>query len=49
MSSNQRQGLLELVSENKRLQMLREYSVDVIPKLAQLEEVERIIHTDGYT
>jgi Lon protease-like protein len=48
MSLNQRQGLLELVSENKRLQMLREYFIDVIPKLAQLEEVERIIRSDGY-
>ncbi|MCZ6775803.1 MAG: LON peptidase substrate-binding domain-containing protein [Ignavibacteria bacterium] len=48
MSLNQRQGLLELVSENKRLQMLRGYFVDVIPKLAQLEEVERIIRSDGY-
>ncbi len=48
MSLNQQQGLLELVSENKRLQMLRGYFADVIPKLAQLEEVERIIRSDGY-
>jgi Lon protease-like protein len=48
MNLNQRQQLLELISENRRLQKLRDFLVDVIPKLVQLEEVERIIRTDGY-
>jgi len=48
MNLNQRQQLLELISENRRLHKLRDYLVDVIPKLVQLEEVDRIIRSDGY-
>jgi Lon protease-like protein len=48
MNLDQRQQLLELISENRRLQKLRDYLADVIPKLEQMEEVERIIRSDGY-
>jgi Lon protease-like protein len=43
-----RQRLLEMNSENERLRFLREYFVEVIPKLERLSEVERIIKSDGY-
>ncbi|MBI5473942.1 MAG: LON peptidase substrate-binding domain-containing protein [Ignavibacteriae bacterium] len=44
----QRQALLEEDSENKRLTALREYLAEIIPKLQQLSEVERVIKSDGY-
>jgi Lon protease-like protein len=43
-----RQMLLEMDSENERLRMLRQYLQEVIPKLDQLEEVERVVRSDGY-
>ena len=44
----QRQRLLETVSENDRLRMLKAYLSEVIPKLEHYEEVERVIRSDGY-
>jgi Lon protease-like protein len=44
----QRQHLLELASENERLQVLRDYLTKVIPKLETMEEVNRVISSDGY-
>lgn len=48
MELARRQVLLELDSENERLQLLHDYFVDVIPKLERLGEVERIIKSDGF-
>jgi hypothetical protein len=44
----QRQHLLESSSENERLRMLHNYLASVIPKLEKIEEVERIVKSDGY-
>ncbi len=44
----QRQSILELRSERQRLEMLREYLLDVLPRLKKFEEVERIVRSDGY-
>ena len=44
----QRQGILEIESENDRLRALKAHLTDVIPKLRQFEEVERVIRSDGY-
>jgi len=44
----QRQRLLELTSEQERMEMLQKYLSAVIPKLERLEEVERVIQSDGY-
>ena len=44
----QRQHLLELVSENDRLKVLRDYLTDIIPKLETMDEVNRVIRSDGY-
>lgn len=48
MELTQRQELLELNSENERLRVLHTYFTEVIPKLARLGEVERVIKSDGY-
>lgn len=44
----QRQAILEHRSERLRLEMLRGYLTDVLPRLKKFEEVERIIRSDGY-
>jgi Lon protease-like protein len=44
----QRQALLELDSENERLELLHAYFTEVIPKLERFGEVERVIKGDGY-
>jgi hypothetical protein len=43
-----RQMLLEMDSENERLRMLHQHLQQVIPKLERLEEVERVVRSDGY-
>ena len=43
-----RQKLLESNSENERLEMLRQYFLQVMPKLKHLGEIERVIRSDGY-
>jgi Lon protease-like protein len=48
MELTQRQALLESNSENERLSVLRQYFIEVIPKLERLGEVERVIKSDGY-
>jgi Lon protease-like protein len=45
---DQRQALLECRSEQQRLTMLRNYFVDVLPRLRKFEEVERIVRSNGY-
>lgn len=44
----QRQRLLETPTENERLGMLHGYLADVLPRLQEYKEVERIVHSDGY-
>ena len=39
---------LEGETEDERLEMLHEYLTAVLPRLKKLEEVERIIRSDGY-
>jgi Lon protease-like protein len=48
MSLRQRQELLELGSENDRLRLVHKYLTEVIPRLEDLEELDRIIKSDGY-
>jgi Lon protease-like protein len=43
-----RQMLLEMDSENERLRMLHQHLQQVIPNLERLEEVERVVRSDGY-
>jgi Lon protease-like protein len=44
----QRQRLLETPSENDRLEALHSYFTEVIPKLEKMEEIERVVKSDGY-
>jgi ATP-dependent Lon protease len=44
----ERQKLLETPSESDRLKLLRDHLVAVLPKLDQIEEIERVVRTDGY-
>jgi Lon protease-like protein len=44
----QRQDLLQMRSENQRLMTLFDYLTTVLPKLHQLQEVQRIVGNDGY-
>jgi Lon protease-like protein len=44
----QRQGLMEMRSERERLEMLKGYLDDVLPRLRKFEEIERIVRSDGY-
>jgi Lon protease-like protein len=44
----QRQSLLEMRSERLRIEMIRNYLVDVLPRLKKFEEIERIVRSDGY-
>ena len=48
MELSMRQKLLEIDSENARLEHLRGYLVDVLPKVERVDEIERIIRSDGY-
>jgi len=48
MGLEQRQQLLELPSENQRLQLLHDYLEAVLPKLEQAGEIERVVRSDGY-
>ena len=48
MDVKQRQELLEMKSENQRMQRLYSYLVAAIPKLQQAQEVQRIVINDGY-
>jgi Lon protease-like protein len=43
-----RQKLLESDSENDRLEMLNAYLTAMLPRLDRMEEVERIVRSDGY-
>ena len=44
----ERQKLLETESENDRLKLLRDHLEAVLPKLDQIEEIERVVRSDGY-
>ena len=48
MSLLKRQQLLELPTENERLRVLRDYLIDVLPKLKEVEEIKRVVQGDGY-
>ena len=48
MSLLKRQQLLELKTENERLKALRDHLVEVLPKLKEVEEIQRVVQGDGY-
>lgn len=48
MELEQRQRLLELETEEERLEVLQAYLTLVLPRLEKLDEIERVIRSDGY-
>lgn len=43
-----RQQLLEMRSEDERLEFLHTYLADVLPKIIQVEQVQAVVRNDGY-
>jgi Lon protease-like protein len=48
MDLPRRQKLLESDSENDRLEILNTYLTAMLPRLDRMEEIERIVRSDGY-
>ena len=48
MDLAQRQKVLETLTEEERLRILREHLSAMIPRLAQAEEMEQVVRSDGY-
>lgn len=48
MDLQQRQRLLEINSEDERLQTLKDYLEELLPKVREAERVQDIIRNDGY-
>ncbi|HET7152148.1 MAG TPA: LON peptidase substrate-binding domain-containing protein [Candidatus Kapabacteria bacterium] len=48
MDLQQRQKLLEINSEDERLQTLKDYLEELLPKVREAERVQDIIRNDGY-
>jgi len=48
LSTPQKQQLLELSSENARLELLHTHLSDLLPMIKKAETVQRIVQSDGY-
>ena len=48
LTSEQKQHLLELTSENQRLEVLRDHLAEIVPTVRKAELVQRIVKSDGY-
>jgi len=48
LTLEQKQELLEMNSENKRLEFLKKHMGEILPKVKQVEYIENIIRSDGY-
>lgn len=48
MTLIQRQRLLEIFSETKRLKMIRDYLNEIIPKIEDFNSIQNIVKNDGY-
>jgi len=48
LNSDQKQKLIETMSENTRLEQLRDHLSDIVPAIKEAETVQRIIRSDGY-
>ena len=48
LSTDQKQHLLELTSENQRLEMLRDHLAEIVPTIRRADVHQRIIQSDGY-
>ncbi|CAN5407326.1 hypothetical protein BH10BAC6_BH10BAC6_18570 [soil metagenome] len=48
LNADQKQHMLELTSENGRLEMLYDHLIEIVPTIRQAEVVQKIIASDGY-
>ena len=48
LSIDQKQGLLEVPSENARLELLHDHLADLLPMIKKAEAVQRVEQSDGY-
>ncbi len=48
LSTDQKQRLLETVTENDRLELILDHLNDIVPTVRQAELVQRVIRSDGY-
>lgn len=48
LSTEQKQTLLELTSENDRLELLLSHLKDVVPTIRKAEQIQKIVQSDGY-
>ncbi|MDZ4745631.1 MAG: LON peptidase substrate-binding domain-containing protein [bacterium] len=48
LSTDQKQRLLESVTENDRLELILDHLNDIVPTVRQAELVQRVIRSDGY-
>lgn len=48
LNADQKQHMLELTSENGRLEMLYDHLTEIVPTIRQAEVVQKIIASDGY-
>ncbi|NQW30284.1 MAG: LON peptidase substrate-binding domain-containing protein [Ignavibacteria bacterium] len=48
LSLDQKQALIEMTSENQRLEVLLNHLTEIIPTVRQAETLNRIIRSDGY-
>jgi len=48
LSTDQKQRLLETVTENDRLELILDHLNDIVPTVRQVELVQRVIRSDGY-
>jgi ATP-dependent Lon protease len=48
LTLTQKQELLEMTSENTRLEFLKKHMKEIVPKVKQVEYIENIIRSDGY-
>ena len=48
LTSEQKQHLLEMTSENQRLEILRDHLAEIVPTVRKAELIQRIVQSDGY-
>jgi Lon protease-like protein len=48
LATEQKQRLIELTSENARLELLHEHFSDLLPMIRKAEAIQRVVQSDGY-
>ncbi|MBK7576021.1 MAG: LON peptidase substrate-binding domain-containing protein [Ignavibacteria bacterium] len=48
LSTEQKQSLIELSSENQRLEELHEHFTELLPMIRRAEAIQRVVQSDGY-